>query len=120
LEPQTTTSRSLSETLPPPEDPRGDGRPLGPSQLRGTSVSLWAGAIGAPSIWAVQLFVLYALVPWACHTRKLWVLHASTAVFLLMTAVCLVLCVFEWNRIGRGWPRGAVGGETERRRFLSM
>ena len=111
----------MTETIPPPPNPTGDGRPLGPLQICGTSISLWAGALGAPAIWALQLFVSYAMVPWTSHeVHRLWILHALTGVFALLSVGCLALCIMEWIRIGRGWPRGSVDGVTERTRFLAV
>ena len=36
------------------------------ARRHGRSVALWAGVLGAPAVWGVQLQAGYMLVPWTC------------------------------------------------------
>jgi hypothetical protein len=88
-------------------------------ESRGGNVSLWAGVIGAPLIWAADLQVRYALVPWACRTGHHGVLHVLSAIFLLAAAVATLLCWREWRASGADVPASAEGGVNARTRFLA-
>lgn len=75
----------VQPTSPPPtEAPRG-------------TVSLWAGAIAAPVLWAVQFEITYALVPWICGHGKLFLLHITSAVFLVLAIICFWLCFRDFQ-----------------------
>ena len=43
-----------------------------------TTFGLWYGALGAPAVWLVRISVASALVPYACATGRVWVLHVTT------------------------------------------
>ena len=84
----------------------------------GRSLSLWAGVLGAPAAWGLQLQVGYALVPWVCRTHHYWVLHAVTLGFVLLAALGGWLSYRDWQAAGRGSPDETDGGATARTRFL--
>jgi hypothetical protein len=92
------------------------------SQTEGSSARenllLWIGLLGPAAVWLIELQTSYSLVPWACVSGKMWVLH-------LVSAICLLLAVmpgwFAWNC----WR--AAGQNTEvdtaghgRRRFMAL
>jgi hypothetical protein len=86
---------------------------------RGT-VPLWAGVLGAPAVWSLQLQLGYMMVPWVCTNGHLWVLHAITIVALVLAAVCFGLCFLEHRRVGPGGLEGEEGGFPGRTRFLAV
>src|SRR4051794_25871189 len=85
---------------------------------RGRSLSLWAGVLGAPAAWGLQLQVGYALVPWVCRTHHYWVLHVVTLAFALLAAAGGYLSWRDYQAAGRGSPDETDGGPTARTRFL--
>src|SRR5688572_29373122 len=86
---------------------------------RGGGVSLWAGVIGAPLVWAADLQVRYALVPWACRTGHHGVLHALSLLFLAAAGVAVLLCWRDWRASGAVVPASTDGGLVARTRFLA-
>jgi hypothetical protein len=89
--------------------------PLTPAP-KGT-VSLWAGIIVAPLMWACQLQLAYALVPWIGGHGKHFLLHVITAFFFIGTIVCLWLCWREWASVKKHTEREH---HIARAAFLSM
>jgi len=85
----------------------------------GGRLSLWAGVIGAPLVWAADLQVRYALVPVACGSRSQLVLHVLSVVFILSALACAALCLHEWRASGIHVPDSAEGGTAARTQFLS-
>jgi hypothetical protein len=86
---------------------------------RGT-LSLWAGVLGAPAVWALQLNVGYALVPYVCrHYERHYLLHLASVVFILLALACGWICYREWDKVGRKWPSDTVGGAIGRVQFLA-
>src|SRR5206468_3635883 len=85
---------------------------------RGRSMALWAGVIGAPMVWAVQLQVIYALGQWACGSERYVVLHVLSAVFLVLALVGAVLGWRDYRAAGEGSPDETDGGPVARTRFL--
>ena len=83
----------------------------------GRSVALWAGVIGAPAAWAIQLEIGYALAPWTCKSQNYFVLHIVTAIFVLLALIGAALSYRDWKLAGRGSPEETDGGPTARTRF---
>src|SRR3954467_1453266 len=48
---------------------------------------LWAGVLGAPFIWLIQLQTNYALVPWVCAHGKRQVIAFSSLFFACLATV---------------------------------
>jgi hypothetical protein len=71
--------------------------------------SLWAGIIGAPLVWLTQFLILYALVPWVCHSRKFFTLHLTVALAAILVAAALVLCYRDWQQVARQIPESTDG-----------
>jgi hypothetical protein len=86
---------------------------------RGGGASLWAGVIGAPLVWAADLQVRYAIVPWVCRTGHHGALHALSVLFLAMAAAAVFLCWRDWRAAGTVVPAGADDGVVTRVRFLA-
>jgi hypothetical protein len=80
--------------------------------------ALWIGVLLPPAAFLLNLEVAYALVPTACRTGNVLLVH-------LVHLVCLGLAVFGgltalryWRRSGSTWPDGEASllGRT---RFMS-
>jgi uncharacterized membrane protein YidH (DUF202 family) len=84
----------------------------------GRSAALWAGVLGAPAVWAVQLQTGYSLTEWVCHSERYFVLHLVTLVFVLLAAGGGALSWMDWKKAGRGSPDETDGGPVARTRFL--
>ena len=82
------------------------------------SLALWAGVLGAPAVWAIQLEVGYALAPRICTTRDAIILHGLTLFALLLAGIGGLISWREWKRAGRGSPEQIDGGPIARSRFL--
>jgi hypothetical protein len=83
-------------------------------------VSICASLFGPPVAWALQLMVVYALVPWACRHHRTYLLHVMTVVFLVMSLTSGVLAHRHWREVGGGWPTGTEGDPDTRTRFISV
>ena len=83
------------------------------------ALSLWAGILAGPFAWFLQMQVSYALVPWACATGHLVVLHLTTLGGMLIAAAGALIAWREWRRVGSEWPKGA-GGPQMRSRFMAV
>ena len=83
-----------------------------PPLPRGTT-PLWAGVLGAPAAWAVQMEWIYAFATWCCwhHTRSL--LYAANIILLLTAMGGGIVCLSYW----RG--RRDFGEQERRIMFLS-
>jgi hypothetical protein len=93
----------MTHTIQPPPHDERHFPPLPPM-----SAPLWAGVIGAPMAWGVQLQIGYALVPWVCEHGHHYLLHLTTIVFALTSIVCGFVCYRYRN------PPGHVGSESPR------
>ena len=87
---------------------------------RWRKVSICASTFAGPVAWALQLQVVYALVPWACKHHRTDLLHGMTIVFLLMSIAGGVLAWRHWRSVGGGWPGGTEGDPDARTRFMSV
>jgi hypothetical protein len=63
---------------------------------------LWAGLLGPPVAWLVQLQVNYALVPWSCQAGNLIPLHIASGVFLVLALASLVTAARQVIYAGDG------------------
>ena len=77
--------------------------------------SIWAAVLGAPALWALHLQLNYVLVEHLCQSKRVWVLHVITLVFLALTALGMGLASREWRRAGRE----SSPFEGNRTRFLA-
>ena len=83
------------------------------------ALALWTGMLAGPIAWLLQMELGYALVPWACATGHIVVLHIVTLGGLLIAAAGALVAWREWRRSGREWPKGA-GGPQMRSRFMAV
>lgn len=84
----------------------------------GRSVALWAGVIGAPAAWGLQLQAGYSLTPWACRAGLHFTLHVITAVAVVLALAGAYLSWRAWLAAGGGSPDKTDGGPVARERFL--
>jgi hypothetical protein len=83
------------------------------------ALALWTGILAGPFAWFMQMQINYALVPWACATGHMMVLHMVMFGGLLIVAASMLAAWREWRRLGREWPKGA-GGPQMRSRFMAV
>lgn len=88
--------------------------------MRGRSVALWAGVIGAPLVWGIQLEVGYALPQWVCKHGGVTTFHTITVICAALALVAGVLSWRDWRRAGGGSPEKTDGGPVARDRFLGV
>src|ERR1700712_4012573 len=81
------------------------------------SVALWAGVLGGPAIWAIQLQVGYALSPIACGSRTI-IEHGLTLVCVFLALGGAFLSFRDWRAAGLSSPDETDGGALARTRFL--
>lgn len=79
---------------------------------------LWTGLLLAPAAFLLNLEVAYALVPTACASSTLLLVHAVHAVCLVLAALGAMTALRRWRLTGETWPGGA-GGRLSRSRFMS-
>lgn len=81
----------------------------------------WLGLGLPPLAWVIQAAVNYALVPWLCRwERGTLLIHAVSAVALLLALVGMGLSWHEWRRHGGGSLLAAGSGLHERPRFMAL
>lgn len=104
----------------PPQGPPVPGPEAYFAGRRG-KLSLWAGVLVGPVVWALQLQAGYALSRFSHEHRWLTgVHHAVAALSVLIVAGALVLAWRNWQRLGRGQPRGLEDGIPGRSRFMAV
>src|SRR4051794_18432885 len=87
-------------------------------KTQGRSIALWAGVLGAPAVWGLQLQIGYAIAHWVCVKDAQIVSHLVTLVALVLTAFATFLSWRDWNAAGKGSPDDTGGGPLSRTRFL--
>ena len=79
----------------------------------------WPAILLAPLLALASISAGYGLVSWACRLNHPMVLHASTAVFLVLTIITAIYGWSEWRRTGGGY--GADRGDAgQRAGFLAL
>ena len=89
-----------------------------PRALGGGTAALWAGILGVPGVWALQLQVGYALVPWVCKHHKVWLLHVATLASLAVGALLLLIAWLDYRKTYRPQSESLETGVHSRGRFL--
>ncbi len=89
------------------------------SESAGGLFPLWFGILGPPIIWAGRIAVSYILVPYACWTGWIIMLHLVTLVALLATAFAGWVAWRRWRQAGRG-TEVELDGMTTRTRFMAL
>jgi hypothetical protein len=85
---------------------------------KGIIRALWAGVLIPPVAFLVNLEVAYALVPVACGSRTVVLVHVVHLVSLALTAFAAMVAWRAWQRSGASWP-GGEGGRLGRTQFLA-
>jgi hypothetical protein len=81
------------------------------------NLALWAGVLGAPALWGLQLNIGYALPPAMCHAGSRWPVHVLSGACIALALVAAVLSYRDYRRVG-GSPDQTDGGPLARRRFV--
>jgi hypothetical protein len=76
--------------------------------------------LGTPILWAVQLLLMYALVPYVCHHGHTWLLYATTLAFVGLAALVGYLAFVSWKRSGAEIENMDTGDSLARSRFMAM
>ncbi len=79
---------------------------------------LWAGVLGPPVVFLVDLLVSYSMAYWACSSGRRWALDLVT----LVAAALVVLCgLTAWRLVGGSGPADPQGAwPADRTRFLGL
>jgi hypothetical protein len=74
---------------------------------------LWAGVVGVPAAWALQMEAVYALPHWACE-------HHGKTLLLILNLCFLALCILGGVICLRYWMRHeSAEDKDDRTRFLA-
>jgi hypothetical protein len=80
---------------------------------------LWIGNLLAPLAWVIAFELNYTLVPFACQSRQIWLLHVIFLVALAAAAIGAMTARTAWVATGRQMPGEGETPES-RDRFLGM
>jgi hypothetical protein len=80
---------------------------------------LWAGILGGPVAWALDLTISYAIVQWTCSSQYTSVLHLITIAALLITAGGAFA---SWTALRRAHGAASDDGPrpADRGRFMAV
>src|SRR5207248_3682539 len=82
---------------------------------------VWAGVLGAPAAWGLQLQVCYTVSATVlCAHGHVWLMHLFTALFLALSLAGGVLSWREWHEAGRAAAEGSEASREGRTRFLGL
>ena len=70
---------------------------------------LWFGILGPPLVWAIQMQMNYALVPFECFGGSRVPMLATSSLAFLISALAGVIAFKNWHRLGADWPDDASG-----------
>ncbi len=88
------------------------------NELRGIAL-LWIGVLAGPLAWFLYQQVSYMLATLSCAATATLVLHAMTAVALLIALAGAGIAWKSWRRTGGEWPARS-GGTVARSRFMAL
>lgn len=80
--------------------------------------SLWLGLLVPPAAFLLNLELAYALVPTACGTSSVMIVHLVHAICLLLALAGGLVAWRTWKAVGAGWP-GEEGGRVARSQFMA-
>jgi len=80
--------------------------------------AIWTGVLLPPLAFLFNLEVAYALVPTACSSRNLLLVHLVHLMSLLLSLFGGFTALRYWRLSGATWPGGA-GGRLSRTQFMS-
>ena len=85
----------------------------------GRSPALWAGVVGAPAVWAVQMTTGYTLAPLGCGSNTVHlILHGVTILCALLALFGGYLSWREYHGAGGGSHEDTAGGIVDRARVI--
>lgn len=94
--------------------------PPAPPRAEATSaVPLWFGVLAGPIAWTVHLLLSYALLPLACASGLLILLHAVTLATALVTAAAGFVAYRRQSEPGTDDRGGVRGPSTGYVRFMA-
>jgi hypothetical protein len=85
---------------------------------KGIIGALWIGLLVPPTAFLINLEVAYALVPTACGTRSVLLVHLVHLASLALAVYGGVVAWRTWRRSGATWP-GGNGGRISRTQFMA-
>ena len=86
-----------------------------------TQLMQWTLLLAAPSLWLVELNVMYWLVPLACRMQETTLITLSNLVFLALTLGIGLLAWRNWSSVGRAWPSSDDDDvKVQRSRFMAV
>ena len=85
---------------------------------KGILRALWIGVLVPPTAFLINLEVAYALVPRACGSRTVLLVHLVHLVTLALAVYGGVVALRTWRRSGATWPGGG-GGRIGRTQFMA-
>jgi len=80
---------------------------------------LWIGGLAGPLAWFLHQQVSYGLATLNCAATATLVLHAMTAVALLIALAGAGIAWMSWRRTGGEWPARS-DGTVARSRFMAL
>jgi hypothetical protein len=80
--------------------------------------AIWTGVLLPPLAFLFNLEVAYALVPTACTSRNVLLVHLVHLVSLVLAAFGGITALRYWRSSGAAWP-GSAGGRLSRTQFMS-
>jgi hypothetical protein len=119
------TTTKASPPAPPPGHP--DTEPVhkprdtaekAAHRARGTDATWW-GVVAPPSLVLAQIGVNYAVVPWACRSGNVWLIHLISFACLAGTLLGAAVCFRAWAVLGRGGQE-TEAGTLEPARFVAL
>ena len=80
--------------------------------------ALWTGLLLAPAAFLLNLEIAYAVVPAACSSQSLLLVHGVHLVCLVLASLGALSAWRSWRTAGESWP-GDAGGPVSRSRFMA-
>ena len=81
-------------------------------------LAMWTGVLAPPLVFLAHLEIAYILVPLACDTGTLLMVHATMVVAIVLAGGAGAVALRALRRHGRAWPDES-GGVVSRDRFLA-
>ena len=76
----------------------------------------WTSLLGAPIAWALEQQTSYTLVPFACATGRVWLLHAASVLFIILALGAGLIAWRSWHNPGHVENQDAL----RRTRFMAI
>jgi hypothetical protein len=115
----------MTPPTPPPGHPDTEpvakpaDSPAQAAERRRSERATWLGVVAPPALLLLQIGVNYALVPWACRTGHVWVIHLVSLCCLAGALGGTAFSFATWTALGHGGARSGAG-TLENARFVSL